>query len=149
MTRDQAGKPIEILMVEDNPGDVELVVESLQNGKLSNQLHVVSDGEEALTFLHRQGTHANAPRPDLILLDLNLPKKGGGKVLAEIKADERLRAIPVVVLTTSKSEEDVLRSYQLNANCYVAKPVDFHQFEKIVRAIREFWFSIVILPPRD
>jgi len=149
MTRDLAGKPIEILMVEDNPGDVELVVESLQNGKLSNRLHVVSDGEEALAFLHRQGTHANAPRPDLILLDLNLPKKGGREVLAEIKADERLRAIPVVVLTTSKSEEDVLRSYQLNANCYVAKPVDFFQFEKIVKAIKEFWFSIVILPPRD
>ena len=149
MTRDLAGKPIEILMVEDNPGDVELVVESLQNGKLSNQLHVVSDGEEALAFLHRQGTHANAPRPDLILLDLNLPKKGGREVLAEIKADEHLRAIPVVVLTTSKSEEDVLRSYQLNANCYVAKPVDFLQFEKIVSAIKEFWFSIVILPPRN
>ena len=141
--------PIEILLVEDNPGDERLTREALKEGKVYHKLHWCKDGVEAMDFLYRRGKYPDAPRPDIILLDLNLPKKGGREVLAEIKADERLRAIPVVVLTTSKSEEDVLHSYQLNANCYVAKPVDFHQFEKIVRAIKEFWFSIVILPPRD
>lgn len=141
-------EPINILLVEDNPGDVRLTVEALREGKVHNQLSVVHDGVETLAFLRREGEFAEAPRPDVILLDLNLPKKDGREVLAEIKADERLRRIPVVVLTTSKAEEDILRSYALHANCYVTKPVDLEQFITVVRSIEDFWFSIVRLPNR-
>jgi CheY-like chemotaxis protein len=143
------GKAVEILLVEDNPGDVRLTLEALHEGKVKNNLVVARDGEEALAVLRRQGAHAGAPRPDLILLDLNLPKKDGREVLAEIKADPDLKCIPVVVLTTSKSEEDVLRSYQLNANCYVTKPVDLEQFIHVVRAIEDFWLTLVVLPHVD
>jgi len=140
-------KPIEILLVEDNPGDVDLAREALEGGKVRNTLHVVGDGEAALAFLRRQGQYASAPRPGLVLLDLNLPKKNGREVLAEIKADEDLKRIPVVVLTTSKSEEDILRSYNLHANCYITKPIDLNQFIKVVHAIEDFWLTIVQLPP--
>ncbi|HMC16805.1 MAG TPA: response regulator [Albitalea sp.] len=139
-------RAIEILMVEDNPGDVRLTREALKGGKVWNQLHVVEDGVAALDFLHRRAPHADAPRPDLILLDLNLPKKDGREVLAAIKADESLKLIPVVILTTSQAEEDVIRAYALNANCYVTKPVDFLQFTRIVQAIESFWLTVVTLP---
>jgi two-component system, chemotaxis family, response regulator Rcp1 len=141
-------KPIEILMVEDNPGDVRLTREALKHGKVSNTMHVVEDGVAALDFLYRRGAYGKAPRPDLILLDLNLPKKNGREVLQEIKQDAHLKAIPVVILTTSQAEEDVLRAYSLHANCYITKPVDFIQFTKIVRTIEEFWLTIVTLPPK-
>ena len=140
------GKAVEILLIEDNPGDVRLTLEALHEGKVKNNLVVAPDGEAALAILRREGAQAEAPRPDLILLDLNLPKKDGREVLAEIKADEKLHCIPVVVLTTSKSEEDVLRSYQLNANCYITKPVDLEQFIRVVRAIEDFWLTMVVLP---
>ena len=143
------GKAVEILLIEDNPGDVRLTLEALHEGKVKNNLVVAPDGETALAILRREGAHADAPRPDLILLDLNLPKKDGREVLAEIKADEKLHCIPVVVLTTSKSEEDVLRSYQLNANCYITKPVDLEQFIRVVRAIEDFWLTMVVLPHTD
>ena len=146
MSRQAMGKAVEILLIEDNPGDVRLTLEALHEGKVKNNLVVATDGETALAILRREGAHAEAPRPDLILLDLNLPKKDGREVLAEIKADEQLRCIPVVVLTTSKSEEDVLRSYQLNANCYITKPVDLEQFIRVVRAIEDFWLTLVVLP---
>ena len=141
-------RPIEILMVEDNPGDVRLTREALKDAKVSNKLHVVEDGVAALDFLYRRAGFDVAPRPDLILLDLNLPRKNGREVLAEIKQDEHLKTIPVVILTTSQAEEDVVRAYSLHANCYIAKPVDFAQFNKIVRSIKEFWLSIVTLPPK-
>ncbi len=137
----------EILLVEDNPGDVRLAREALKDSKIANRLHVVEDGVEAIAFLRREGPHAAAVRPDLILLDLNLPRKDGREVLAEIKADPDLRRIPVVVLTISRSDEDILKTYDLHANCYVSKPVDFEQFTKIVRSIGSFWFTIVTLPP--
>jgi two-component system response regulator len=140
-------KPIEILLVEDNPGDVDLAREALESCKVHNTLHVVGDGEAAMAFLRRQGTHATAPRPNLVLLDLNLPKKDGREVLAEIKADADLKRIPVVILTTSKAEEDILKSYNLHANCFITKPFDLNQFAKVVQAIEEFWFTIVKLPP--
>jgi CheY-like chemotaxis protein len=143
-----SAEPINILLVEDNPGDVRLTVEALREGKVHNCLSVAPDGVEALAFLRREGKHAGAPRPDVILLDLNLPKKDGREVLAEIKADEDLRKIPVVILTTSKAEEDILRSYALHANCYVTKPVDLEQFITVVKSIEDFWFSIVRLPSR-
>ena len=139
-------KPIEILLVEDNPGDVDLTREALEGGKLRNNLHVVSDGEEAMAFLRKEGKHAGAPRPGLVLLDLNLPKKNGREVLAEIKADDHLKRIPVVVLTTSQAEEDIFKSYNLHANCYITKPIDLNQFIKVVQSIEEFWFTIVELP---
>ena len=139
--------PIEILLVEDNPGDVRLTREVLREGKVRNTLRVAEDGEEAMAMLHRRGPHTDAPRPDVILLDLNLPKKDGRQVLAEIKADPELHRIPVVVLTTSKAEEDVLKSYDLNANCYISKPVDLDQFIQVVRTIENFWLTIVVLPP--
>ena len=148
MPSQDALRPIEILMVEDNPGDVRLTREALKGGKVLNQLHVVEDGVAALDFLYRRAPHQNAPRPDLILLDLNLPKMDGREVLARIKSDDSLRIIPVVVLTTSQAEEDVLRAYRLSANCYVTKPVDLHQFNRIVQAIEEFWLSVVRLPPK-
>jgi CheY-like chemotaxis protein len=141
-------RPIEILLVEDNPGDVRLTREALKDAKVSNTLHVVEDGVAALDFLRRSPPYDGAPRPDLILLDLNLPRKNGREVLADIKADERLKAIPVVILTTSQAEEDVLRAYNLHANCYITKPVDFTQFTRIVRTIEDFWLSIVTLPPK-
>ena len=139
-------KIADILLVEDNPGDVRLTEEALKEGKFCNTLHVVHDGVEALAFLMREGQYAGAPRPDLIMLDLNLPRKDGREVLADIKTDERLKRIPVVILTTSKSEEDILRSYDLHANCYITKPVDFDQFINVVRSIEGFWLSVVMLP---
>ena len=142
-------KPIIILLVEDNPGDAELAREALDYDKMNNELHVVDDGEKAMEFLHREGSYADAPRPDLILLDLNLPKKDGRQVLAEIKSDNNLKRIPVVILTTSKSEADVIKTYDLHANCYITKPIDLNQFLHVVRSIEEFWMSIVVLPPRE
>ena len=138
--------PIEILLVEDSPGDVRLTQEALRDAKVQNNLHIASDGIEATAFLWRQGKYANAPRPDLILLDLNLPKKGGREVLEEIKLDPSLKSIPVVILTTSAAEEDILRSYQLHANCYITKPVDLDQFLKVIKTIDNFWLAIVKLP---
>lgn len=140
------GNPIEILLVEDNAGDVRLTREALKDAKVLNTLHVARDGEEAMDYLCRKGKYADAPRPDLILLDLNLPRKDGREVLAEIKADEDLKRIPVVILTTSKSEEDVLKVYNLHANCYVTKPLDLDQFVRVVQAIEDFWFTVVRLP---
>jgi two-component system, chemotaxis family, response regulator Rcp1 len=137
---------IEILLVEDNPGDVRLTTEALKEGKVRNRLTVVGDGDEALALLRRQGAHAGAARPGLILLDLSLPRKDGWEVLAQIKADEDFRRIPVVVLTASKAEEDILRAHNLNVNCYISKPVDLDQFLKVVQSIQEFWLSIVTLP---
>jgi chemotaxis family two-component system response regulator Rcp1 len=147
MTNAIVGDPIEILLVEDNPGDVRLTVEALKDAKVHNNLHVAEDGVEAMVFLRREGKYADAPRPDLILLDLNLPKKDGREVLAEIKGDPDLRRIPVVILTISQDEEDILRSYNLHANCYITKPVNLSQFLKVVKSVEEFWFTIVKLPP--
>jgi chemotaxis family two-component system response regulator Rcp1 len=139
-------RSIEILLVEDNPGDARLTLEAMREAKMSNRIHVVEDGVEAMEFLRRQGRFGDAPRPDLILLDLNLPRKDGREVLAEVKADPDLKRIPVVVLTTSRAEEDVVRAYDLHANCYVTKPVDLEQFMKIVALIDEFWVNVVTLP---
>lgn len=139
-------KPIEILLIEDNPGDVRLTIEALKEAKVINHLTVVKDGMEALAFLRRQGSYSAAPRPHLIVLDLNLPRKDGREVLADIKADDRLKRIPVVVLTTSQDEQDVLKSYNLHANCYITKPVDLDQFVRVVRSIEDFWLGIVVLP---
>ena len=141
-----AGRPIEILLVEDNPGDVRLAIEALRQSKVRNNLHVARDGVEAVAFLRRDGPHAGAPRPDLMLLDLNLPRRDGREVLADIKADPELHTIPVVILTTSGAEQDVLRSYELQANCYITKPVDLDQFITVVRSIEDFWLTIVTLP---
>ncbi len=138
--------PIEILLVEDSPGDVRLTREALADAKLFNRLHVVSDGLEAMKFLRHEAPYEASPPPDLILLDLNLPRMDGREVLAKIKADEALKHIPVVVLTTSAAERDIVESYQLHANCYITKPVDLDQFQQVVRSIREFWFTIVKLP---
>jgi CheY-like chemotaxis protein len=135
-----------ILLVEDNPGDVRLTIEALKEGKILNEVRVVEDGVEALDFLHRAGKYADAPPPDLILLDLNLPRKDGREVLAEIKEDEQLKKIPVVVLTTSAAERDILRAYNLHANCYITKPVDLEQFIHVVQLIEDFWLTIVKLP---
>lgn len=139
-------RSIEILLVEDNPGDARLTLEAMRDAKVSNRIHVVEDGVEAMEYLRRQGRYSEALRPDLILLDLNLPKKDGREVLAEVKADPDLKRIPVVVLTTSRAEEDVLRAYDLHANCYVTKPVDLEQFMRIVSLIDEFWIKVVTLP---
>ena len=146
MHSSSTGRPIEILLVEDNPGDVRLTIEALRDSKVRNNLHVAVDGVDALAFLRHEGRYAEAPRPDLILLDLNLPKKDGREVLAEIKADAILRTIPVVILTTSRAEQDVLRSYELQANCYITKPVDLDQFITVVKSIEDFWLTIVTLP---
>ena len=135
--------------MEDNPGDVRLIQEALRDGKVWNNPHVVSDGEAALDFVYKRGPFTEAPRPDMVLLDLNLPKKDGREVLAVIKSDPDLKRIPVVVLTTSKEEEDVLRAYNLAANCYVTKPVEFEEFMKVIRAIEDFWLTIVALPPQE
>lgn len=147
MTNGQLINPVEILLVEDNPADVRLTKEALKEEKLYSNLHVASDGVEAMAFLHKEGKYSKAVRPDLILLDLNLPKKDGREVLNEIKTDDKLKAIPVVVLTVSKSEEDILKSYNLHANCYITKPVDISQFVKIAKSIQDFWLTIVKLPP--
>jgi CheY-like chemotaxis protein len=146
MTPKPAGQPIEVLLVEDDPGDVLLIREAFDFNKVHNNLNVVNDGEQALAYLRNEGAYADANRPDLVLLDLNLPRKDGREVLAEVKADERLRTIPIVVLTTSEAEEDVLKSYQLHANAYVTKPVDFERFVAIVRQIDDFFVSVVRLP---
>jgi CheY-like chemotaxis protein len=140
-------KPIEVLLVEDNPGDAQLTRMALGDGKMCINLSLAEDGVEALEFLRRQGKYANAPHPDLILLDLNLPKKDGREVLADIRSDPALKRIPVVILTTSESDADILQAYNLAANCYITKPVDFEQFVKIVKSIEDFWFTIVKLPP--
>ena len=145
-TGTELGRPIEILLVEDNPGDVELTREGLADGRIRNTLHVTSDGEEAMAFLRREGQYTTMPLPDLILLDLNLPRKDGREVLAAIKADEGLKHIPVIVLTSSQAEEDILRSYRTHANCYISKPLRFGEFVKVVHAIEDFWFTIVRLP---
>ncbi len=142
------GQPIEILMVEDNPGDARLAEEALRDGKVFNNINVVPDGEQAMHYLRRQDCFTDAKRPDIILLDLNLPRKDGREVLAEIKSDPTLQRIPVVVLTTSESEEDILHTYDLHANCFIIKPVDFEQFIKVVKSIEGFWFTIVKLPSR-
>ncbi|HNX53245.1 MAG TPA: response regulator [Pontiellaceae bacterium] len=139
-------RAIEILLVEDNPGDVRLTQEALKENKIRNNLHVAKDGIEAMQFLRRMNGYENTPRPDLILLDLNLPKKDGREVLAEIKTDEKLRAIPVVILTTSDAEDDVAKSYDMHANCYVRKPIDLNRFIEVVKIIENFWLSIVELP---
>lgn len=140
------GKPIEILLVEDNPADVRLTQEALKEGKVRNNLFVARDGVEALEFLRRQGPHAKASKPDLILLDLNLPRKDGREVLSDIKNDDNLRTIPVVVLTTSSAEADILKSYNLHANCYITKPVDLEQFVQVIKSIDDFWLTVVRLP---
>lgn len=139
----------ELLLVEDNPGDVRLTIEALKEGRVINNLTVVKDGEEAIAALRRQGKYVNAPRPDLILLDLNLPRKGGLEVLEEVKQDPDLKQIPVVVLTTSRAEQDVLRTYDLHANCYIVKPVDLNQFMNVVQSIKSFWLALVTLPPYE
>lgn len=139
-------KPIEILLVEDSPSDADLAMEALSDGKILNNLHFVEDGVEAIKFLRKQAPYIKVPRPDLILLDLNLPKKSGVEVLQEIKTDQNLKRIPVLILTTSSAQEDIIKSYSLHANCYITKPVDFLQFTKVVRLIEEFWLTIVQLP---
>jgi len=138
--------PIDILLIEDNPGDIRLTQEALKEGKISNNLYLAKDGEEALEFIFKKGKHQNAPTPDIILLDLNLPKINGREVLQQIKSHETARRIPVVVLTTSSSEEDILKSYDLHVNCYVCKPVDMDQFIKVIKTIDDFWFTVVRLP---
>ncbi|MBV8890092.1 MAG: response regulator [Alphaproteobacteria bacterium] len=145
----EATRALEILLVEDNPGDARLTREALREGKILNRLHHVRDGVEALAFLRREGPFCGVPRPDLILLDLNLPRKDGREVLREVKEDAELRLIPVVVLTTSEAEQDILKSYELHANCYIAKPVDLEKFIVIVRAIESFWLVLVTLPNRN
>ncbi len=146
MSTKKTGVPVDILLVEDNSGDARLAREALKDSKLLNNLSHVADGEEAIAFLRRQGRHAAAPRPDLILLDLNLPGKDGREVLAEIKADESLKRIPVVILTVSSAEEDIFKAYNLHANCFITKPIDLNQFLKVVHSIEDFWLSIVKLP---
>jgi CheY-like chemotaxis protein len=147
MSNGAVSRPIEVLLVEDNPGDVRLTREALKEGKVRNNLNVAIDGVEALAYLRREGKYADAVRPDLVLLDLNLPRKDGREVLAEIKGDPALRSIPVVVLTSSQAEQDIVRAYDLHANCYITKPVDLDQFITVVKTIEDFWFTIVKLPP--
>ncbi|GAB4257442.1 MAG: response regulator [Methylomicrobium sp.] len=146
MSLEEMGRAAEFLLVEDNPGDIRLTREALTESKVKNNLNVVGDGEEAMAFLRRQGKYADAPRPDVILLDLNLPKKNGREVLQEIKADPSLKRIPVVIITSSEAEQDVLKTYDLHVNCYVNKPVDLEQFVKVVQSIETFWLTIVKLP---
>jgi CheY-like chemotaxis protein len=141
-----AGRSIEILLVEDSATDVMLAKEALGEAKVHNNLSVVKDGVEAMAFLRKEHSYAEVPRPDLILLDLNMPRKDGREVLAEVKADDDLKNIPVVILTTSQAEQDVLQAYGLHANCYISKPVDFEQFANVVQAIEQFWFTVVLLP---
>ena len=146
MTHPLRERPIEILLVEDSPSDAQLAIEALQSAKIANHLSHVEDGVEAMQFLRRQGLYRDVPRPDLILLDLNLPRKDGREVLEELKEDPQLKRIPVVVLTTSRAEQDVLRSYTLHANCYITKPMDFTQFMEVVKSIEHFWLAVVTLP---
>ncbi|MBU1244795.1 response regulator [Myxococcota bacterium] len=146
MSTKNVGEMIDILLVEDNEGDARLAKEAMRESKIRNTLHHVLDGEEAMAFLRKEGKYANVPRPDLILLDLNLPRKDGREVLAEVKSDENLRRIPVVILTVSNAEEDILKTYNLHANCYITKPIDLDQFIKVVRSIEDFWLTIVKLP---
>jgi CheY-like chemotaxis protein len=141
-----AGRPIDLLLVEDSEPDVRLTMEALREAKIKNRVSVAEDGVEAMAFLRRLGRYADAPRPDLILLDLNMPRKDGRQVLQEIKADESLKRIPVVVLTTSRNEADVLRAYDLHANCYISKPVDFNRFMDVIKSIEDFWLTVVKLP---
>lgn len=141
------GRPIEILLVEDSPGDVRLTQEVFREGRVRNNLNVVGDGVQALAFLRKQEPYLQVPCPDLILLDLNLPKKDGRTVLEEIKADEKLRRIPIVILTTSNAEEDIIKAYDLHANCYISKPIDLEQFIQVIKSIEQFWLTIVKLPP--
>ncbi len=141
--------PVDILLVEDNPGDVRLTKEALKDAKVLNQVYVARDGVEAMKFLRRQNSFKDVPLPDLILLDLNLPKKDGREVLKEIKEDQLLKHIPVVILTTSKAEEDILKTYNLHANAYITKPVDLNRFIDIIHALEEFWFTVVKLPPKE
>ena len=148
MTAKRLSRPVEILMVEDNPGTVRLTQEVMRDSKVRNAMYVVDDGVEAMAFLRKQGRYASAPRPDLVLLDLNLPRKDGRETLAEMKQDEKLKRIPVVVLTTSRSEDDVLRAYDLHANCYLNKPVGLEDFIKVVQSIENFWIEMATLPPR-
>jgi len=143
----RAGEPVEILLAEDNPGDVKLTRKALAEGKLANNLHVVGDGVEAMAYLRGEGEYEGRPRPDLVLLDLNMPRKDGRAVLEEIKCDEDLKRIPVVVLTSSEAEEDVAKSYELHANAYLTKPIDFDGFLEIVGSLEEFWLEVVKLPP--
>ncbi len=147
MTESMGGRRAEILLVEDNPGDAELTAIALKDGKVSNRLSVVVDGVEAMAFLRKEPPYQDAPRPDLILMDLNMPRKDGRETLAELRKDPFLHNIPVVILTTSESKRDVTESYQLNANCYITKPVEFEKFISIIRSIEDFWFTIVKLPP--
>jgi len=147
MSQEKVGKPIEILLVEDNAADVRLTREAFDDAKVLNNLNVVGDGVEAMAYMRREGKYADATRPDLVLLDLNMPRKDGREVLAEVKADPDLMRIPVVILTVSKAEEDVLKSYNLHANCYISKPVNLAQFLKVVESIENFWLTIVELPP--
>jgi two-component system, chemotaxis family, response regulator Rcp1 len=142
-------KPIEILLVEDNEGDVRLTVEALKDSKVLNNIHRVSDGDEALDFLHRKGRYNDAVSPDLILLDLNLPRKNGIEVLSEIKGDEKLKKIPVVVLTISSNDMDIIKTYNLHVNCFITKPIDFERFVQVVHSIEEFWLTVVKLPPKN
>lgn len=142
-------KPIEILLVEDSPTDIELTLEALKEARLNNNVTVIENGVDAVRFLKKQGPYAQAPTPDLILLDLNLPRKDGHEVLAEIKADKALDVIPIVILTTSQQDEDIVKSYKLHANCYIVKPVDFDQFMNAIRAIEDFWFTVVKLPKSE
>ncbi len=146
MSLDNIGRAAEFLLIEDNPGDVRLTCEALMESKVKNNLSIVGDGLEAMAFLHREGKYADAPRPDVILLDLNLPKKNGLEVLEEIKADASLKRIPVVIITSSEAEQDILKTYDLHVNCYVNKPVDLEQFIKVVQSIETFWLTIVKLP---
>jgi len=148
MTESEEGRPVEILLAEDNPGDVKLTRKALEKGKVLNNLHVVNDGVEALKFLRQEGEYADALRPDLLLLDLNMPRKGGQEVLDEMKTDESLRRIPVVVLTSSEAEEDIIESYDLHANAYLTKPIDFDGFVDIVSSVEEFFLTVVKRPPR-
>jgi len=149
MIRQRNGKPIEVLLVEDNPADVRLTEEALKEGKVLNNLSVVKDGVEAMDFMNKRGKYADALRPDLILLDLHLPKKNGHEVLAEIKEDPNFKRIPTVILTISKDEQDIIESYNLHANCYITKPVDLDQFINVVRSVEDFWLTIVKLPPNE
>ncbi len=146
MNSQVAERPMEILLVDDNPGDVRLTAEALKDGKVENRLHTAKDGMEAIAFLRRKGRYTDAPRPDLILLDLNMPRMNGRQVLAEIKEDSALRHIPVVILTGSREMDDIVNMYDLHANCYVTKPIDFEQFTMMVKSITDFWLTIVRLP---
>lgn len=149
MNHQEMARPVDILLVEDNPADVRLTREALREGKVRNNLHVMQDGQEALDFLFQKGRYTQAPRPDIVLLDLNLPKKDGREVLAEIKSSPRLRTIPVTILTISKAEEDVLKTYEHHANCYIIKPIDMDQFLRVMRSVEDFWLEIVKLPPKQ